>query len=76
MPTKFALALLFLTTAALADGLTLRSFQPGPPLCRALRPALVVGQVTNASATAADATLTLTLPEGVKLTKGALTVSV
>lgn len=73
----FALAALAVLVApAVADGLVVRSFQPRQPLCRALRPAVLVASVANDGPAMAEAQLALVLPEGVKFIKGTATQTV
>lgn len=78
MSARLALSLfaILLASAALADGVAVRSFQPRQPLCRALRPAALVAEVANDGAAPAEAQLALILPAGVKLTRGQATTAV
>lgn len=66
--------LLLMALPVLAEGLVIRSFQPRRPLDRALRPAVLVADITNDSADVAEAQLALVLPAGMKLAKGQPTV--
>lgn len=65
-------------TAAQAEQpkIGVRSFQPVPPVCRAMRPAEIEAVVINVGEEASEVTLHLMLPDGISLLKGEETVKV
>ncbi len=57
------------------DPVVIRSFQPEPPICRAMRPARITAVVANQSETPITVTATISLPSGVRLVGAPATVT-